>query len=233
MSIRTILMSAATSALLAGGALAQETTTEPAPMPEGDPAMGDMAATAEPSFTSLEEMTVGQVIGMRTEDPAGESIGEIDYVIDGEQGLEAVIGIGGFLGLGEYTVALPLEDFQLNADFSAFVLDTTREALEGQPEIDESGLESLPSELVVGDLMAEAGMDAGTAADAPATAADTDPETAAENPTAEDGAVPEADDGEAMTDDAMADDAMTDDAMAEESADSEEPVEDTEEDSGN
>ena len=68
---------------------------------------------------------------MRTESPDGEAIGEVDYVIEGENGLEAVIGIGGFLGLGEYTVALPLSDFELNEDYSAFVLGTTQRRAEG------------------------------------------------------------------------------------------------------
>lgn len=218
MRIRSFMYGTAAAALLSGAALAQDAApTEPATDP-----MVEEPVAAEPAFTSLEEMTVGQVLGMRTESPDGEAIGEVDYVIEGATGLEAVIGIGGFLGLGEYTVALPLSDFNLNEDYSAFVLGTTKEDLEAQPEIDESGLESLPSELVVGDLMAESGMSEEPAAEEPATEEPVAEEpAAADEPMAEEPAAEEP----VAEDEPMAEEPAADEMESEEP--SEEPAEET------
>ncbi|QUJ76154.1 hypothetical protein KDD17_14765 [Sulfitobacter albidus] len=152
---KNLMMTAAVSAFVATGALAQ-TATENAPATD----MNETVATdpkvidtpVEPEFTSIDQMTVEQVIGFEVIDGNGEDVGEIDYVLEGP---EAVIGIGGFLGLGEYTVALPLEDFELNEDYTAFVLDRTKEELEAIPEFDESGAESLPGETLISTLMSD------------------------------------------------------------------------------
>lgn len=164
MTLRTLLMSAGAAAILAGAATAQSTdgtmTGDTATGMQGDASM----APAAPQFTSIEEMTVGDVLGMNTVDPEGATIGEIDYVIEQPEGVAAVIGIGGFLGMGEYTVALPLEDFELNPEGTAFVLSTDKETLKAQPEFDESGAESLPAETPVAGLL-ESGDDTGAATD--------------------------------------------------------------------
>lgn len=156
MKFTNLMMSAALAALVAGGALAQATATDPVTEPPiaADNMAGDTAADmSAPVFTSIEEMTVGDVLGMVAHDPEGDRIAEIDYVIDRGDGAEAVLGIGGFIGLGEYTVALPLSDFELSEDGAFFVLATDKETLKAQPEIDESGLESLPDDTPIAQIM--------------------------------------------------------------------------------
>lgn len=229
MLIKTLFMSAATAALLSGAAIAQDATApaDPGAAAPMDPAT-EAPATAAPTFTSLEEMTVGQVIGMRTESPDGEAIGEIDYVVEGASGLEAVIGIGGFLGLGEYTVALPLSDFELNQDYSAFVVSATREELQALPEIDESELESLPAELVVGDLMQETATDGEPAAAEPMAEEPAAEEPMAEEPAAEEPAAEETPAEEPMTEEESAMEEPAADPAAEEAPADEAPAEDAE-----
>lgn len=152
MTFSKLMTSAAVVALLSGPALSQDTVTDPAT----DPGTGTTYAdpvTPAPLFTSIDEMTVGDVIGMIVYGPDGDRIGEIDYVVPHGDGYAGVIGIGGFLGLGEYTVAIPLEEFQLAPEGASFTLDTTKETLEQTPEFDESGAESLPDETLVADLI--------------------------------------------------------------------------------
>lgn len=152
MTFSKLMTSAAIVALLSGPALAQGTVTDPVTDPGTGTAYTD-PVTPAPLFASIDEMTVGDVIGMIVYGPDGDRIGEIDYVVPHGDGYAGVIGIGGFLGLGEYTVAIPLEEFQLAPEGASFTLDTDKETLEQTPEFDESDAESLPDETPVADLL--------------------------------------------------------------------------------
>ncbi len=120
-------------------------------MAEGDTGQtGGASSGARNDISHFAEMTVGQILGMEVSGTDGSDVGEIDYVYRNADGYMAVIGIGGFLGLGEHTVALPLGDFSINETGDGLVVDGMTEAdLEAMPEIDESGLQSLPDDHVI------------------------------------------------------------------------------------
>ncbi|HEY9040440.1 MAG TPA: hypothetical protein VIN05_16045 [Roseovarius sp.] len=242
MKLKTFMMSAAVSALIAGGAVAQTDTTATDGTVAGT-ADADAAAVM-PQFTSISEMTVGDLVGQNVYGPDGDTIGDIDYVVGRDGGGLAVIGIGGFLGLGEYTVGLPLSDFGYDASQQMVTLNTTKEALKEQPEFDESEVESLPDETPLADLVGSAdagGSDAMT--DGATDDAMSDDAMSGDSAISDDAAEPDAgadmtDDAatDGMTEDGMADeapatgDAATDDAPAEAESDmgaEENPVEDT------
>lgn len=164
MTFTKLMTSAAVVALLSGPALAQDAVTDPATDPGAGTTYAD-PVTPAPLFTSIDEMTVGDVLGMIVYGPDGDRIGEIDYVVPHGDGYAGVIGIGGFLGLGEYTVAIPLEEFQLAPEGASFTLDTDKETLEQTPEFDESGAESLPDETLVADLIDRDASDSAPEAD--------------------------------------------------------------------
>lgn len=205
-------MSTAVAMMIASGAVAQDTATPDTGMADG----GADAAMVAPQFTSLEEMTVADMIGRFVYDPEGEQISEIDYVISGVSGAEVVLGIGGFLGLGEYTVALPLTEFELAEDGTSLRLGTDKETLKTYPEFDESGVESLPDETSIGTLLAQAeGGDTMTTEESPTDGAVEGATDAMPDETAtEEGAMS----GDAATDDGtMSDDgSMTDETTTEE-----------------
>ncbi|TNF20082.1 MAG: PRC-barrel domain containing protein [Rhodobacteraceae bacterium] len=152
MTFMKLMTSAAVVALLSGPALAQDKTPDPVADPGTGTSFTD-PVTPAPLFASIDEMTVGDVIGMIVYDPDGDRIGEIDYVVPHGDGYAGVIGIGGFLGLAEYTVALPLEEFQLAPEGASFTLDTDKETLKQTPEFDESGAESPPDETPIAELL--------------------------------------------------------------------------------
>jgi hypothetical protein len=116
----------------------------------------DMADAGTPGqqegISGFVNMTVGDILGMRVIGANGNDVGEIDYIYQSaSEGYMAVIGIGGFLGLGEHTVALPLGDFSVDSEQSALLLDgRTNEELEAMQEVDESTLEALPDDHVIG-----------------------------------------------------------------------------------
>ncbi|MEY8881361.1 PRC-barrel domain-containing protein [Donghicola sp. XS_ASV15] len=178
MTFMTKLMTAAaTTALMTGAAYAEMSNTDmdaqtevdgqimmEQPM-DGDTAIGtttDMGTQADAAPVmpmdegttemALAQKTVDDVIGMEVEAINGEDVGEIDYVIAGETGVEAVVGVGGFLGLGEYTVALPLNDFAVAED-ETLILSQDADALKQMPQIDESAIESLPGDMVIANAM--------------------------------------------------------------------------------
>jgi len=142
---RMMLTTAAAAMLLSTAALAQDAVPD-------DPLI-EPPATPAPPFSSIAEMTVGDVLGMVAYDPDGNSIGEIDYVITPPEGPMAVIGIGGFIGLGEYTVALPLSEFQLSPDARYFTLNTDKATLKARPEFDESTASGLPRATTIAEIL--------------------------------------------------------------------------------
>ena len=241
MKLKTLMMSAAISALIAGNAVAQTDTTDTTATDGTVAGTADVdasgAAAVAPQFTSISEMTVGDLVGQNVYGPDGGTIGDIDYVVGQGGGALAVVGIGGFLGLGEYTVALPLNEFAYDASQQMVTLDTTKEALKERAEFDESDVESLPDETPLADLVDSADADGSPAMtdEAPDDATTMDGAVTGDDQGAADGvesdgmetdATPDAEIG---TDDAASDDAAApDEVPADTEMSTEEKVEDGE-----
>ncbi|RKF13402.1 PRC-barrel domain containing protein [Roseovarius spongiae] len=215
MKLKTLMMSAAMSALVAGGAVAQTDTDATAPA-DGSSAAGvtaDVNAAAATQFSSLSDMTVGDLIGQDVYTPDGDTIGDVDYVIDQGSGPEAVVGVGGFLGLGEYTVALPLGEFEYDSAQQMVTLNATEDQLKQRPEFDESTAESLPDETGLADLMESDGASGNAATTGEASTNDMDSDDMSESDNMSDGSAtsdgaaisydnePEATDDATQTDD--------------------------------
>ncbi|MCW0000499.1 PRC-barrel domain-containing protein [Pararhizobium sp. YC-54] len=162
---RKLVASVAAGALLAGVTVfaplgfAQD-TTQPATQPQAmeTPAAGeqpadamkkpvDQAAQAAPAAGSgyLTEQAEGQIsastyIGETVYNAADESIGEINDVIFTMDGSveAAVIGVGGFLGIGEKNVAVPLDTIAVaevpNSDDLKLTTQETADTLKAAPE---------------------------------------------------------------------------------------------------
>ena len=159
-----LLMSAiAMPAALALGtsAFAQETTPPPAaeppaaermettpapsvtPAPGAEtPAPGAAAETTAGTFAtaqSADEWRSSRLVGMAVYNEANERVGDIsELILDANGQIEhAVIGVGGFLGIGEKLVAVSFSDLNITReeDGSARVtMNTTKEALQNAPD---------------------------------------------------------------------------------------------------
>jgi sporulation protein YlmC with PRC-barrel domain len=84
-----------------------------------------------------------KVIGTAVKNRTGESIGKIeDVVLDklSNNIVFAVVGFGGFLGLGERYHPVPWQILDFDEAKNAYVVDFTKEVLEGAPS---DSLESL------------------------------------------------------------------------------------------
>lgn len=127
-------------------------TTGGAKLKIGDTKMAEADAKADAeadaAIDAFAGMKVADILGMNVETQDGEIVGEIDYVVKDGDGYSAVIGIGGFLGLGEYTVSLPLEKFEVK-DTRLLLNSETEAELKAMPEVDESELEGLDGDYVI------------------------------------------------------------------------------------
>ncbi|WP_421951431.1 PRC-barrel domain-containing protein [Pelagibacterium sp.] len=236
---RKLLASTALALVVTGGAYAQE-------MAPADPAMAPaepmMETPAEPETPQeplvsaadtginadgwLATEIIGETIYNSTGDDA-EAIGDVnDFVLDqnGEIGA-VVVGVGGFLGIGQKSVAINWADLELAQDMDGnnrLVASMTREQLENAAEFDRQ-------EWLASEAEAAADMEAASDAVAPAPAGDAMAPAApagdamAPAAPAGDAMAPAAPAGDAMAPAAPAGDAMApaapaDDAMAAEEA---------------
>jgi sporulation protein YlmC with PRC-barrel domain len=119
--------------------------TAPAPTPAPSPSVAVPAPSSERTAgafsgsQSADEWRSSKLIGLTVYNAANEKIGDINDLILGPDGkiANAVIGVGGFLGMGEKLVAVSFSDLQLNRDANGTMrvtLNSTKDALENAPE---------------------------------------------------------------------------------------------------
>lgn len=83
------------------------------------------------------ELRLDWITGTTLQSPDGENIGDIsDLILDGETGqIQAVIvGVGGFLGIGQKQIAVAWDQLQINYDANEITSDLTEEEAEAAPE---------------------------------------------------------------------------------------------------
>jgi sporulation protein YlmC with PRC-barrel domain len=108
--------------------------TDPAPSPSATPSAGTFSATQ-----AADEWRSSKLVGLGVYNSANERVGDINDLILGPDGkiTNAVIGVGGFLGMGEKLVAIAFSDLQLNRDADGTMrvtVNSTKEALESAPD---------------------------------------------------------------------------------------------------
>jgi len=109
--IKHTLTAAALAVTLAMPSFAQQ----PAGSPPATPgAMPQQSSTQKPGFVqsqSPQEWRGSKLIGASVYGPDNQSIGEVsDVIVDGSGKVKAaVVGVGGFLGVGQKDVAIPFE----------------------------------------------------------------------------------------------------------------------------
>jgi len=153
---RTLLTTTALAALLTAGAIAQDATP---PAPAEAPATTEAPAMDAPADATAAAMVdssilasgytvtdkdnlATEIIGKQVYSSAAadaEHIGDVNNLVIGENGEIAavIIGVGGFLGIGEKNVAVnyaELEWVTAEDNSERFVLPTTKEALESAPD---------------------------------------------------------------------------------------------------
>ena len=182
--IRNLLATTAIATLVATGAFAQDTTAPATTTaPAADPAAPSEAMPADQAQVERADgMLASNLIGETVYNGSGddaENIGEVkDIVMTDDGNAEAVvIGVGGFLGIGEKNVSVEydkVEWAERDGDRWIVIAGTTKEDLEALPDFDRSAYDPAPA--MASDVTAPAANDStamapagGAATTAPAT----------------------------------------------------------------
>jgi sporulation protein YlmC with PRC-barrel domain len=128
-----MLAAAAVALTLAASSLVlAQTTPSPTPAPRG---------SMQPQWYTHQagEMRASKLIGTAVNNEAGDRIGEINEVVLGKDGKVAavIVGVGGFLGIGEREVAVTFESLRLTQDANnntVVLLSATKDRLKAAPE---------------------------------------------------------------------------------------------------
>ena len=96
-----------------------------------------LIGTASVASAQTDGVQYMSVEDMEIVNAAGEQIGEIEEILVGQDGMLAayLVEIGGFLGMGEHEVALPMDALSFAGD--RFQTDMTKDQLEALPEWDD------------------------------------------------------------------------------------------------
>ena len=145
-----IAAAAAIAALMSTAAMAQTMNPPPArqappmaqPAPSTQPAPNQNAAKSMPSakvMTSLpaDSKTVTNFYKQAVYDPSDNKIGDVDDLLVSKDGKinAAIVGVGGFLGIGEKDVAVPFEALAMTQKNNKWylVMNATKDELKNAP----------------------------------------------------------------------------------------------------
>jgi sporulation protein YlmC with PRC-barrel domain len=108
--------------------------TQPAPaMPKSTTPAATSAA-----MTMTDGLRASKLIGANIKNNEGDTIGEVDDLIlsSSDKTLQAILSVGGFLGIGERHVAVPYKSLKVTRahDDDVIVYHTTKAELEGMPK---------------------------------------------------------------------------------------------------
>lgn len=105
-------------------------------MATGDTVNNSAATRSSADLTAgaatMGKAEAGNLIGQSVETTAGERIGEVEAVNIGNDGrvTSVIVGVGGFLGVGERDVALGWKDLQITNNGDKVVANLTKSRLE-------------------------------------------------------------------------------------------------------
>lgn len=169
--IRNLLATTAFATLIATGAYAQDTTA-PAPTPAPSQATPATPAVIPHADGFLAANVIGAKVYNGTAADA-ENIGKVHDIVmtaDGKAD-QLVIGVGGFLGIGEKNVAVSFDKFdwaEKNGD-RWLVMATTKEQLQALPDFDRRAYDPTPAPVAATDPASPAVDQTAQAPVAPAT----------------------------------------------------------------
>lgn len=110
-------------------------------------------------YADIADIPVNEIIGQRVYGSSGQDVGEIDNVGILDSKPVVVVGIGGFLGLGEHSVALGLDRMEYDNDRQALVVSGyTEDELKEMPEYDEDNIGFLESEAPLSEVWSDGPM---------------------------------------------------------------------------
>ena len=110
-----------------------------------DPAMAaDEPTQEQPGEGQAGMVSLDEVLGSSVINENGEEVAKIDDLVVRDDAHYAVLSVGGFLGIGEKNVAIPLDELKLGEDESYLMSTETEEQLEELPEYEATQYQPYP-----------------------------------------------------------------------------------------
>jgi sporulation protein YlmC with PRC-barrel domain len=123
-------------------------TTEVEQPSQIEPEREQMAATPE---NPLAQLRADEVIGQSIVNANGETVGEISgLVIDDQEVVYAIVGVGGFLGIGQKAVAIPFNQLQMGGENVILMSEASEEQLQEQPAYKEGTYQEISGDQPIG-----------------------------------------------------------------------------------
>lgn len=123
--------------------------------------------------SSGRQVSADSLDGTNVVNSAGDTIGEVEAIVrDNTSGrLHALVSVGGFLGIGDKKVTVPVEELEFQGDKLLAPVASTEEELKSRTAYDDDSFADVPGEEIV-EIGGSAGADIAASAD---LATDADP----------------------------------------------------------
>jgi hypothetical protein len=110
-----------------------------------EPAQQEEQPQAAAAESPLAAMPASDLIGTDVKNQEGETVADIVDLVK-EQGSEeiyAVLSVGGFLGIGDKRVMVPLDELQVDQEGEVIMANASEDQLRDMPEFNQEGFESM------------------------------------------------------------------------------------------
>lgn len=124
---------------------ASDPSTASDPGTADDPMMGADRSRSGMAGGSLENMTADEIVGKAVVSRDGEEIGDVDDIVtDPTSGQAfAVVDVGGFLGVGQKSIVIGLDELEMSTGDDRIQSELTREELQTKTEYAPGDYESM------------------------------------------------------------------------------------------
>ena len=119
------------------GRSGESTSDRPTEMTPSTPLGERFGPKPSTTLGTSREVYTSNLIGATVKNPQGESLGSIKELVLDRQGAKiknAVVSMGGLLGIGSKSVAIPWEEIMLQSDGKTVVVAMGKEELQNTPE---------------------------------------------------------------------------------------------------
>jgi hypothetical protein len=105
-----------------------------------EPAADSSTMDQPASMPNTSDINPGDYMEREVYTADGESIGKVDKLVtnNSDHTVYAVVGVGGFLGIGEKDVAIPIDKLQLQSNKLQLASGITKDSLKQQMKYEES-----------------------------------------------------------------------------------------------
>ena len=115
--------------------------------------------TSTQAQNSLMNMKVGEIKGRTVTNQQGDKLGEVDKLVQStaDNSIQAVVSVGGFLGIGSKKITIPVAQLQLQDNKLMWSQAVSKDQLKKQPEYTQAQYRVIPENQTVAEVSGTAG----------------------------------------------------------------------------